>query len=110
MTEKDQTTDSSATLIDEAYMEQFTNDQLAYKAWCGTDVVKDILFDDDASLSCMADARFEIASADLALRVLIRRLIGMAPEAIRKAVHQRTMASIVLKPEKDQLPAWETLQ
>lgn len=31
------------TVIDEAHMEQFTNDQLAYKAWIGVDMAQEIL-------------------------------------------------------------------
>lgn len=110
MTEENQNPESSATLIDEAHMEQFTNDQLAYKAWCGTDVAKDILFDHEADESSMVDAKFEVAFADTALRVLVRRLIGMKPEDIRQALLQRLIASTALRPDKDQFPSWESLQ
>ena len=98
-------------LIDEAYMEQFTNDQLAYKAWVGTDLVAEILFDEsEGSEACMQDARHEAAHAAVALRVLVRRLTVMDPDALRKAVHQRQLEVLVLEPETEQFPAWETKQ
>lgn len=110
MTEENRNLDSTAVVIDEAHMEQFSNDELAYKAWCGTDLAKDILFDEEATRDCMADAKFEVAHADIALRVLVRRLIGMKPEDIRQALLQRLVASTQLRPDKEQLEAWETKQ
>lgn len=98
-------------VIDEAYMERFDNEQLAYKAWVGTDLVSEILFDEsEGGEVCMQDARHEAAHAALALRVLVRRLSGMDPDALRKAVHQRQLEVLVLKPETEQFPAWETKQ
>lgn len=113
MTEKSNGPESrEATVIDEAYMEQFTNEQLAYKAWIGADLVQEILFDDEASSVdvCMQDAKYESAYAAIALRVLVRRLMGMDPDALRKAVEQRRLECLILSPELDQLPAWETRQ
>lgn len=105
------TAEQQATVIDEAYMEQFTNDQLAYKAWVGTDLVAEILFDESEEAEvCMQDARHEAAHAAVALRVLLRRLTGIDPDALRKAVHQRQLEGMVLKPEIEQTPALETLQ
>lgn len=98
------------TVIDEAYMERFTNDQLAYKAWIGADLLQEILFDDEGIEFCMQDAKFEVAHAAMALRVLVRRLTGMEPDTLREAVQQRQLELLVLEPEKPQLPAWETLQ
>lgn len=79
---------SGATVIDEAYMDKFTNDQLAYKAWAGSSVAVDILFDDELrhSEDCVNDARFEVACAQMALRVLVRRLTGMDADVLRKAI------------------------
>lgn len=98
------------TVIDEAYMERFTNDQLAYKAWIGTDLVTEILFDEEGAEACMQDARHESAHAALALRVLVRRMTGMDPDALRTAVQQRQLENLVLCPDTEQLPAWETKQ
>jgi hypothetical protein len=98
------------TLIDDAHMEQFTNDQLAYKAWTGVDLAQEILFDDEACEESLHDAKFEIAHACVALRVLLRRLTGMDAEALRKAVMQVRLEKLVLEPDVEQLPAWETVQ
>jgi hypothetical protein len=98
------------TVIDEAYMEQFTNDQLAYKAWTDTDMVQEILFDDEACEDSLHDAKFEVAHACMALRVLVRRLTGMDADILRQAVLQRRLEALVLCPEIEQFPAGETLQ
>lgn len=110
MTEETANPTTEPTVIDEAYMESFTNDQLAYKAWIGADLVQEILFDEEGLESCMQDARHEAAHAATALRVLVRRLIGMNPDELRKAVQQRQLEVLVLKSETPQFPAWETLQ
>lgn len=100
----------SHTVIDEAYLERFTNDQLAYKAWTGTDLVQEILFDEEGVQVCLQDAKFEAAHAAMALRVLVRRLTGMDPDVLRKAVDQFRLETLVLEPATKQLSAWETLQ
>lgn len=110
MTEKTANLTTEPTVIDEAYMERFTNDQLAYKAWIGADLVREILFDEEGIENCMQDAKFETAHAAMALRVLVRRLTGMNPDELRKAVLQRELEMMVLDPETPQLPAWETVQ
>ncbi|MFS1292045.1 hypothetical protein ACLRDI_30495 [Pseudomonas piscis] len=98
------------TVIDETYMEQFTNDQLFYKAWIGTDLVQELIFDEEGLQECLQDAKFEAAYAAIALRVLVRRLIGMDPDVLRKAVDQRFLVKWVLELTTEQMPAWETLQ
>ncbi|MEI4521209.1 hypothetical protein [Pseudomonas sp. CCNWLW23] len=110
MTEKTANPTTEPTVIDEAYMERFTNDQLAYKAWTGAVLVQEILFDEEGIEYCMQDAKFEAAHAALALRVLVRRLTGMNPDELQKAVQQRQLEVLVLEPETPQLPAWETVQ
>jgi hypothetical protein len=97
-------------VIDEAYMERYTDDTLAYKAWTGIDLAQEILFDDEACADSLHDAKFEVAQACMALRVLVRRLTGMDAEVLRKAVLQRQLESLVLGEDTEQLPAWETLQ
>ncbi|EEB61262.1 MULTISPECIES: hypothetical protein [Pseudomonas syringae group] len=81
--------EKKATVIDEAYMEKFTNDQLAYKAWAGSSVAVDILFDDELRMveDCVNDARFEVACSQMALRVLVRRLTGMDASVLREAIN-----------------------
>ncbi|WP_434703106.1 hypothetical protein J3P85_19500 [Pseudomonas sp. Z1-12] len=98
------------TVIDEAHMEQFSNDQLAYKAWIGADMAQEILFDDEACDDNLHDAKFEVAHACMALRVLVRRLAGMDADILRQAVLQRRLEALVLCPEIEQFPAGETLQ
>lgn len=105
---KAETTDP--IIVDEAHMERFTNDQLAYQAWISTDSAQDVLFDDEACEDSLHDAKFDVAFACTALRVLLRRLTGMDPDALREAVMQVHLEKIVLRPEIDQLPAPETLQ
>lgn len=101
----------AATVIDEAHMEQFTNDQLAYKAWIGADMVQEILFAEEGETpDMMQEAKFEVAHACVALRVLVRRLTGMDAESLRRALFQRQLEALVLCPEVDQYPAGETLQ
>jgi hypothetical protein len=98
------------TVIDEAHFEQFSNDQLAYKAWVGTDTAQEVLFDDEADEDSLQDAKFEVAFACTALSVLVRRLTGMGPDELTKAIRQRQLETLVLKPEIEQMPAWETKQ
>lgn len=103
--------ETGPTVIDEVHMEQFTNDQLAYKAWIGADMVQEILFDEEGEeTDLMHEAKFEAAHVCMALRVLVRRLIGMDAETLRQAVLQRQLEALVLCPEVEQSPAGETLQ
>lgn len=101
---------TAPTVIDEVYMEQFTNDQLAYKAWTGTDIAQEILFDDETCEDSLHDAKFEVAHACMALRVLVRRLTGMDADILRQAVLQRRLEALVLCPEVDQFPVGGTVQ
>lgn len=107
MTDKPST---SPIVIDEAYMERLSNDQLAYKAWIGTDLAQEVLFSDEAREDSLHDAKCEVAHACMALRVLVRRLTGMQPDELRQAVMQRQLEVYVLGDDVEQLPAWETLQ
>lgn len=101
----------SSTVIDEAYMGQFTNDQLAYRAWIGMDLVQEILWsEEEGARDCIQDAKFEASHAYMALRVLVRRLAGMNAGILRQAVQQRQLEVLVLCPEVDQFPAGETVQ
>ncbi|MDC7818306.1 hypothetical protein [Pseudomonas sp. BLCC-B112] len=95
-----------ATVIDEAYMGQFTNDQLAYKAWIGTDLVQEILWsEEEGAEDCIQDAKFEASHACMALRVT-----GMDADILRQAVQQRQLEMLVLCPVVDRFPAGETVQ
>lgn len=104
------TPSTEPTVIDEAYMERFDSDSLAYQAWIGVGLAQEILFDDQACPDSLHDAKFEVAHACMALRVLVRRLTGMDAETLREAVMQRQIEVMVLDEETEQLPAWETLQ
>jgi hypothetical protein len=110
MNKQTQLPSTEPELIDEAWMEKFSNDQLAYKAWIGTDLAQEILFDDGACEGSLQDAKYETAFACTALRVLVRRLTGMDPDALRVAVQQRQLEALVLCPDVEQMPAPETVQ
>lgn len=102
------------TMIDEAYMERFTDDVLAYKAWEGADLAQEILFDEESAVDSLSEAKFEVAHAAMALRVLVRRLTGMNADELRKAVLERQLEYVMRldadAPVTTQLPDWETLQ
>lgn len=93
------------TVIDEAYMEQFSNDQLAFMAWDKSEFSLSVYVDEDESKcpDCVSDARFELVNAVLASRVLIRRLTGIEPQSIRSFSMGKLVASSCF-------PQWETLQ
>lgn len=82
-----------ATVIDRAYMEQFSNDQLAYKAWEGADFALEVYLDEEKDSDSTREADFELVSAVLAMRVLAHRLIGMDPIEVRQKIHERFLQS-----------------
>ena len=94
-----------ATVIDDAYMEQFSNDQLAFMAWDKSEFSLSVYLDEDESKcpDCVSDARFELMTAVLASKVLIRRLTGIEPQSIRSFSMGKLVASSCF-------PQWETLQ
>lgn len=102
------------TVIDEAYMERFADDVLAYKAWEGADFAQEILFDEASDADILSDAKFEVAQAAIALRVLVRRMTGMDAGELRKAVLERRLEHVMRfdgdAPVTSQLPDGETLQ
>ncbi len=93
------------TVIDDAYMEQFSNDQLAFMAWDKSEFSLSVYLDEDESKcpDCVSDARFELMTAVLASKVLIRRLTGIEPQSIRSFSMGKLVASSCF-------PQWETLQ
>jgi hypothetical protein len=101
---------TAPTVIDEAYMEQFDNEQLAYMAWSNTDLAQEILFDDESCTDCMHDAKFEVAHACMALRVLVRRMSGMDAQAIQAQLLLRQLEPSDTNKTQWTMPAWETLQ
>ncbi|WP_454833259.1 hypothetical protein [Pseudomonas veronii] len=96
---------NQATMIDDAYMEQFTNDQLAFMAWDKSDFAMSVYLDSEESKcpDCTSDARFELMTAVLASKVLIRRLTGINPQSIRDMAVSKLLGG-------DCFPQWETLQ
>lgn len=110
MREKTANSTTEPTVTDEAYMERFTNDQLACEAWNCADLVQSILFNEEDIESWMQDAEYEAARVAMASRVMVRRLTGTNPDDLRKAVQQRQLELLALGPETPQLPTWETLQ
>lgn len=94
-----------ATVIDDAYMEQFSNDQLAFMAWDKSEFSLSVYLDEDESKcpDCVSDARFELMTDVLASKVLIRRLTGIEPQSIRSFSMGKLVASSCF-------PQWETLQ
>lgn len=93
------------TVIDDAYMEQFSNDQLAFMAWDKSDFSLSVYLDEEESKcpECVSDARFELMTAVLASKVLIRRLTGIEPKSIRSFSMGKLLAGSCF-------PQWETLQ
>lgn len=93
------------TVIDDAYMEQFSNDQLAFMAWDKSDFSLSVYLDEEESKcpECVSDARFELMTAVLASKVLIRRLTGIEPNSIRSFSMGKLVAGSCF-------PQWETLQ
>jgi len=93
------------TAIDDAYMEQFTNDQLAYMAWDKSEFSLGVYLDEEESKceDCTNDARFELMTAVLASKALIRRLTGVDPKTIRDRAFNKILRS-------NFFPQWETLQ
>ena len=93
------------TVIDEAYMEQFSNDQLAFMAWDKSEFSLSVYLDPEESKceGCTGDALFELITAVLASKVLIRRLAGVDPQSIRDSAISKIL-------QGSSLPQWETLQ
>lgn len=93
------------TLIDEAYMEQFSNDQLAFMAWDKSEFSLSVYLDPEESKceGCTGDALFELITAVLASKVLIRRLAGVDPQSIRESAIRKIL-------QGSRIPQWETLQ
>ena len=93
------------TVIDEAYMEQFSNDQLAFMAWDKSEFSLSVYLDPEESKceDCTGDALFELITAVLASKVLIRRLAGVDPQSIRGSAISKIL-------QGNRFPQWETLQ
>lgn len=102
------------TVIDEAYMERFADDELVYKAWEGADLAQEILFDEASDADSLSDAKCEVAQAVMALQVLVRRMTGMDADELRKAIFERRLEHVMRldgdAPVTTQLPDGETLQ
>lgn len=90
------------TVINEAYFESLSNDQLAYRAWSGCDLAEEVLFDDGACEDSRNDARLEVLMAQYALRVLVRRMTGRAATDIRDELTRRFRESAGLEPGGEQ--------
>lgn len=88
----------------EAYFEQFGNDQLAFFAWRTHDDYVEHLFDDESLKLIAHEAACSLAEASIALRVLARRLIGMDPSYAKSKVDHMNMVSYGLaKPDGETL-------
>ncbi|MCY1461651.1 hypothetical protein D9M71_793290 [compost metagenome] len=81
-------------VIDEAYFEQFTNDQLVYKAASCCDLAQDVLFDEEECQDALGDARFSVLEAYLALKVLCRRILGEPYSSIKAQVDAALIARL----------------
>lgn len=89
-------------VINEAYFESWTNEQLAYRAWYGCDLAEEILFDEESCDDSRGDARFEVLMAQYALRVLVRRLTGVAATDIREQAAMSFLARVAADLEEPQ--------
>jgi len=83
----------STKVINEAYMEQFSNDQLAYMAWELADTTQEYFMAEDSKDFTFSEVAFDAFQAALALRVLARRLTGMDPKTIQAELHKRFLAA-----------------
>ena len=93
------------TVIDDAYMEQFSDDELAYMAWNKSEFALGVFADPEESKceDCVSDARFELMTSVLATKALVRRYTGIDPQAIRDRAFNRILRA-------DCFPQWETMQ
>ncbi|SEI23635.1 hypothetical protein [Pseudomonas asplenii] len=88
----------------EAYFEQFGNDQLAFFAWRLHDDYLECLFDEENLRDNIHEAACSFAEASIALRVLTRRLIGVEPSYAKSKVDHMHMVSYGLaKPDGETL-------
>lgn len=88
----------------EAYFEQFSNDQLAFFAWRLHDDYLECLFDEENLADNIHEAACSFAEACIALRVLTRRLIGCEPSYAKSKVNHMQMVSYGLaKPDGETL-------
>lgn len=102
------TTNSEASPVvekrDEAYFEQFGNDQLAFFAWRLHDDYVECLFDDESLKFNLHEVACSLSEASIALRVLTRRLIGMEPSYAKSKVdHMRLVSYGLAKPDGETL-------
>lgn len=89
---------------DEAYFEQFDNDQLAFFAWRLHDDYLECLFDEENLLDNIHEAACSFAEASIALCVLTRRLIGVEPSYAKSKVdHMRMVSHGLAKPDGETL-------
>lgn len=86
-------------VINEAYFEPLTNDQLAYRAWNHCDLAEEIFFSDEAEEDSLREAKFEVLMAQWALRVLVRRLTGFPALELRGQVNQAFHERLAIDPE-----------
>lgn len=86
-------------VINEAYFEPLTNDQLAYRAWNHCDLAEEIFFSDEAEQDSLREAKFEVLMAQWALRVLVRRLTGLPALELREQVNQAFLERLANDPD-----------
>ncbi|WP_170303993.1 MULTISPECIES: hypothetical protein [Pseudomonas] len=86
-------------VINEAYFEPLTNDQLAYRAWNHCDLAEEIFFSDEAEQDSLREAKFEVLMAQWALRVLVRRLTGLPALELREQVNQAFLDRLANDPD-----------
>jgi len=73
-------------VMDEAYFEQYSDDQLLFKAASACDLATDVLFDESTGEDEASDARFEVHAAFMCLKVLLKRRFGQTYEQVKGAV------------------------
>ncbi|MFK0086398.1 hypothetical protein ACIQUS_03780 [Pseudomonas sp. NPDC090755] len=86
-------------VINEAYFEPLTNDQLAYRAWNHCDLAEEIFFSDEAEEDSLREAKFEVLMAQWALRVLVRRLTGFPALELREQVNKAFLERLAIDPD-----------
>lgn len=79
--------------INEEYFASWTNEMLAFKAWEGCDLAQEVLFSEESDADSYQDIRYEVLTAQYALRVLVRRLTGRDATELQAECTRKLLAS-----------------
>lgn len=83
-----------AIVMNEAYFEKYSDDQLLYRAASACDLAGDALFDEGAGEDEANDARFEVHVAFMCLKELVKRSFGQPYGGIKSALDEAFMRRV----------------